>query len=59
MATLFGIEMLSYQVGCKVFEITGACNWVWYVAIVLAVGAALINLPIRDAKLTRVARTAA
>jgi predicted MFS family arabinose efflux permease len=62
MATLFGIVMLSHQVGGfmgawlggKVFEITGAYDWVWYIDIVLAVGAALINLPIREAKIARV-----
>jgi predicted MFS family arabinose efflux permease len=66
MATLFGIVMLSHQLGGfmgawlggKVFEITGAYDWVWYIDIVLAVGAALINLPIREAKLG-VARAAA
>ncbi len=66
MATLFGIVMLSHQLGGfmgawlggKVFEITGAYDWVWYIDIVLAVGAALINLPIREAKLSA-ARAAA
>jgi predicted MFS family arabinose efflux permease len=61
MATLFGIVMLSHQLGGfmgawlggKVFEVTGAYDWVWYIDIVLAVGAALINLPIREAKLVR------
>jgi len=59
MATLFGIVMLTHQVGGflgawlggKVFEATGAYDWVWYVDIVLAVGAALIHLPIREARL--------
>ena len=32
------------------FEATGSYNWVWYIDIVLAVGAALINLPIREAR---------
>jgi predicted MFS family arabinose efflux permease len=61
LATLFGIVMLSHQLGGfmgawlggKVFELTGAYDWVWYIDIVLAVGAALINLPIREAKLVR------
>ncbi len=61
MATLFGVVMLTHQVGGflgawlggKVFEATGNYNWVWYIDIVLAVGAALIHLPIREAKLTR------
>ena len=57
MATLFGIVMLAHQMGGflgawmggKVFEITGAYDWVWYVDIALAAGAALIHLPIREA----------
>jgi MFS family permease len=61
MATLFGVVMLSHQVGGflgawlggKVFEATGSFNWVWYIDIVLAVGAALINLPIREARVVR------
>ncbi len=59
MATLFGIVMLTHQVGGflgawlggKVFEATGNFNWVWYIDIVLAVGAALIHLPIKEARL--------
>ena len=57
MAKLFGIVMLTHQIGGflgawlggKVFEATGNYNWVWYIDIVLAVGAALIHLPIREA----------
>ncbi len=67
MATLFGIVMLSHQVGGfmgawlggKVFEVTGAYNWVWYIDIVLAVGAALINMPIREAPLPAATKVAA
>lgn len=67
MATLFGIVMLSHQVGGflgawlggKVFEATGAYDWVWYIDIVLAVGAALVHLPIREARLPVAARPAA
>ncbi|MBC5765907.1 MFS transporter [Ramlibacter albus] len=59
MATLFGIVMLSHQVGGflgawlggRVFELTGAYDWVWYADIVLAAGAALVHLPIREAAL--------
>jgi predicted MFS family arabinose efflux permease len=59
MATLFGLVMLSHQIGAfagswlggKVFELTGAYDWVWYVDIVLAVGAALIHLPIQEERL--------
>ncbi|QTN28057.1 MFS transporter [Rhodoferax sp. AJA081-3] len=59
MATLFGVVMLTHQVGGflgaylggKVFDATGSYNWIWYVDIALAVGAALIHLPIKEAKL--------
>ncbi len=57
VATLFGIVMLSHQVGGflgawlggQVFERTGSYDWVWYIDIMLAVGAALIHLPIKEA----------
>jgi predicted MFS family arabinose efflux permease len=57
VATLFGLVMLSHQVGGflgawlggQVFERTGSYDWVWYMDIMLAVGAALIHLPIREA----------
>jgi predicted MFS family arabinose efflux permease len=60
MATLFGIVMLTHQIGGflgawlggKVFEATGNYDLVWYVDILLAVAAALIHLPIREARLT-------
>ena len=61
MATLFGIVMLAHQIGGflgawlggKVFELTGAYDWVWYIDIVLAVGAALVHLPIREGRVAR------
>jgi predicted MFS family arabinose efflux permease len=61
MAMLFGVVMLSHQVGGflgawlggRVFEATGAYDWVWYIDIMLAFGAALIHLPIREARLAR------
>ena len=59
MATLFGIVMLTHQVGGflgawlggKVFEATGSYEGIGYADIVLAIGAALIHLPIREARL--------
>ena len=59
MATLFGIVLVTHQVGGflgawlggKVFEATGSYDWMWYVDIVLAAGAALIHMPIREARL--------
>jgi predicted MFS family arabinose efflux permease len=67
MATLFGIVMLSHQVGAflgawlggRVFEATGSFDWIWYVDILLAAGAALINLPIREARIVRAAAASA
>lgn len=63
MATLFGIVMLAHQVGGflgawlggRVFDATGSYDWVWYVDIVLAAGAALVHLPIREAAVPRAA----
>ena len=67
MATLFGFVMLSHQLGGflgawlggKSFEWTGSYNWMWYADIVLAIGAALIHLPIREASPRAKAATAA
>lgn len=66
MATLFGLVMLSHQVGGflgawlggKAFEWTGAYDWMWYADILLAVAAALLHLPIREARLKPVAEAA-
>ena len=59
MATLFGIVMVSHQLGGflgawlggKAFEATGAYDWMWYADILLATGAALLHLPIREKEL--------
>ena len=67
MAMLFGIVMLAHQIGGffgaflggYVFQATGSYDWVWYIDIVLAAGAALVNLPIREARLPRSAQAAA
>jgi MFS family permease len=56
MATLFGVVMLSHQVGGflgawlggTVFQSTGSFTVVWLIDIVLAVVAALVHLPIRE-----------
>jgi predicted MFS family arabinose efflux permease len=56
MATLFGIVLLSHQVGGFLgaylggvaFEATGSYDWMWYADIALALAAALIHLPIRE-----------
>ena len=58
MATLFGIVMLSHQIGGflgawlggKAFEATGNYDWMWWADIALCVLAAVIHLPIREAR---------
>lgn len=58
MAMLFGVLMLAHQVGGfmgawlggQVFHATGSYDWVWYIDIGLAVAAALVHLPIREAR---------
>lgn len=58
MAMLFGVLMLAHQIGGfmgaylggYVFQTTGSYDLVWYIDIALAVGAALIHLPIREAR---------
>jgi predicted MFS family arabinose efflux permease len=57
MGTLFGLTLLSHQTGgfmgawlggLAITEL-GDYAWMWYADIALAVGAALVNLPIREA----------
>mgnify|MGYP001308227740 CR=1 FL=1 len=57
LATLFGFTLLSHQIGgffgawlggLAVVN-TGSYAWMWYADIVLALGAAVVNLPIREA----------
>ena len=63
IATLFGVVMLTHQVGGflgawlggRIFEATGSFDWVWYIDVLLAIGAALIHLPIREARIARAA----
>jgi predicted MFS family arabinose efflux permease len=58
MATLFGMVMMTHQVGGflgawlggKAFEASGNYDAVWTIDIALAFGAALIHLPIREAR---------
>jgi len=66
MAMLFGVVMLSHQVGGflgaylggKTFEWTGSYDWMWWADIVLAVGAALAHLPIDEKRPAFAARPA-
>ncbi|VWX62011.1 Predicted arabinose efflux permease, MFS family [Burkholderiales bacterium 8X] len=67
MAMLFGLVMLAHQVGGflgaylggYVFQATGSYDIVWYIDIALAAGAALVNLPIREALPARMMAKAA
>ncbi|MCS3807441.1 MFS transporter [Xanthomonas sp. 4461] len=57
LGTLFGLTLLSHQLGGffgawlggLVLEHSGDYSWMWYGDMVLAVAAALVNLPIREA----------
>jgi len=59
LATLFGLTLLSHQIGGFFgawlgglsFASYGDYTWMWYADIVLALLAAVVNLPIREAKL--------
>jgi predicted MFS family arabinose efflux permease len=61
LSTLFGLTLLSHQVGGFLgawlgglsFVRFGDYSWMWYADIALAIGAALVNLPIREAYVVR------
>jgi predicted MFS family arabinose efflux permease len=58
LATLFGIVMLTHQVGGflgawlggKAFEASGGYDWMWFADIALCLFAAAVHLPIREAR---------
>jgi predicted MFS family arabinose efflux permease len=58
MATLFGLVMLSHQIGGflgawlggKAFEASGSYDWMWWADIALCLAAAAVHLPIREAR---------
>ena len=60
LATLFGLTLLSHQIGGFLgawlggvaLAQTGNYEWIWYADITLALLAAAANLPIREARLT-------
>jgi MFS family permease len=66
LATLFGLTLLSHQIGGffgawlggVALASTGSYTWMWYADIALALGAAFINLPIEEAPLKPVAAPA-
>jgi predicted MFS family arabinose efflux permease len=59
LATLFGLATFTHQIGAFFGAWLGGIalvkfgdySWMWYADMVLALLAALINLPIREAKL--------
>jgi MFS family permease len=67
MAMLFGFAFFSHQVGGflgvwlggLVYDYAGSYNPVWYLSIFFGVMSALINLPIREEPVARVAAAAA
>ena len=66
VATLFGVVMLSHQVGAflgaylggKAFEATGSYDWMWWADISLCLMAAAVHLPIRESVPARAAAAA-
>jgi predicted MFS family arabinose efflux permease len=58
LATLFGLTILSHQVGGflgawlggKAFEASGSFDWMWWAVIALCVFAAAVHLPIKEAR---------
>ncbi|WP_185984428.1 MFS transporter [Aureimonas mangrovi] len=63
LSMLFGIVFLFHQVGAffgawaagLAYEITGSYDWAWTASIVFAVAAGILNWPIRDAPVARIA----
>ena len=61
LATLFGLTLLSHQIGGflgaylggLVFESQGDYHWMWWADIALSAMAALINLPIKEAPIVK------
>ncbi|MBL8439547.1 MAG: MFS transporter [Zoogloeaceae bacterium] len=67
LSTLFGLTLLSHQIGAFfgawlggiALARSGNYDWMWYADIVLALAAALVNLPIREAPVIRATKAAA
>ena len=49
---LFSVA-IGGSAGGYLFERTGSYDWLWYIDIMLAVGAALIHMPIQEARRPR------
>ena len=66
LATLFGLTLLSHQIGGffgawlggLAVANSGSYQWMWYADMALAMAAAVVNLPIREAPPKRVAMAA-
>jgi MFS family permease len=66
LATLFGLTLLSHQIGGFLGAYlggisivrTGDYHWMWYADMALAAAAAIVNLPIREAPIARAAAPA-
>jgi predicted MFS family arabinose efflux permease len=64
LATLFGLTLLSHQIGGfygawlggLAVAHSGDYTWMWYADALLATAAALVNLPIREAPVKRAVR---
>jgi len=67
LSMLGGFVFLSHQIGSflgvwlggKLFDATGSYDVVWWIAVVLGVFAALINMPVRETAIVRTAPAAA
>lgn len=63
LSTLFGLTLLSHQIGGFLGAYLGGLalvrfgdyQWMWYADMALAAAAAVINLPIREARIAQVA----
>ena len=66
LGTLFGLTLLSHQVGGFLgawlggiaITLQGDYQWMWYADMALAGAAALVNLPIREARIAPLAKPA-
>lgn len=62
LSTLYGVVFMSHQIGSffgawaggRVYDLTGSYDLVWFTAVALALAAAALHLPIRDAAAQRV-----
>ncbi len=67
MSMLYGIVFLSHQFGSffgawlggKAFDLTGSYDLMWWLSVALGVFSGLVNLPIREAPVSRLQATAA